>query len=254
MIRKLKRALGINFSTKALARNPDIALRQYLGRFQSFGELVDRLSVSQPVTIVQVGANDGSSNDPLGRMIAAHPERIAKALLFEPQASAFARLSDRYQEYENIVCLNAAVDRNSGTQTVFSIDRDAASAKLGRPISDGIASFDRAHVVRVLADNAPGLTSAEIIALVTVQPVTVTTLTAAAKDTGIDSPDILLVDTEGFDAEIMSMALEAGWRPMLLQYEHKHLSSEDRRALSSRLRGLKYRLWADHSDVWGKLS
>ena len=86
MIRKLKRALGINFSTKALARNPDIALRQMLGRFRRFDELADEFSALQPVTIVQVGANDGSSNDPLGRMIAAHPERIAKALLFEPQA------------------------------------------------------------------------------------------------------------------------------------------------------------------------
>jgi FkbM family methyltransferase len=252
VIRKLKRALGIHFSTKALARNPDIALRQYLGRFQSFSDLVDRLSVSQPVTIVQVGANDGSSNDPLGRMIAAHPERIAKALLFEPQASAFARLSERYRELEDIVCLNAAVDRSSGTQTVFSIDRDAASTKLGRPISDGIASFDREHVVRVLAENAPSLTSAEIIALVTVQSVTVTTLADATGNVGIDNPDILLVDTEGFDAEIMSMALEAGWRPKLLQYEHKHLSPNDRRALSSHLRGLGYRLWADHSDVWGQ--
>lgn len=252
MIRKLKRALGINFSTKALARNPDIAWRQLLGRFRRFDELAEKLSAKAPVTIVQVGANDGSSNDPLGRMIAARPERIAKALLFEPQASAFARLSERYGGTDNVICLNAAVDRQPGEKPVYSIDREAASDALGRPISDGIASFDRDHVFRVLAENAPGLSSTDIDGLVTEQTVQVTTLGDAAGANGIAQPDILLVDTEGFDAEVMSMALEAGWRPHLLQYEHKHLSPADRRALSARLRDLDYRLWADHSDVWGQ--
>jgi len=252
VIRKLKRALGINFSTKALARNPDIALRQYLGRFWRFDDLAKTLSARQPVTIVQVGANDGSSNDPLGRMIAAHPERIANALLFEPQASAFGRLAERYRDRENIICLNAAVDRQPGEQKVYSVDREAASKAIGQPISDGIASFDRNHVVRVLTDNAPGLTESDVEMLVTEQTVQVTTLGDAAAANGIAAPDILLVDTEGFDAEIMAMALDAGWTPKLLQYEHKHLSTSDRRALSGRLRGLGYRLWADHSDVWGQ--
>lgn len=252
MIRKLKRALGINFSTKALARNPDIVLRQMLSRFRRFDDLADELSARRPVTIVQVGANDGSSNDPLGRMIEAHPERIAKALLFEPQASAFGRLSERYAGQDNIICLNAAVDRQPGEQTVYSIDREAASAAIGRPISDGIASFDRNHVIRVLTDNAPGLARSEVEMLVTEQTVQVTTLADAVAANGITAPDILLVDTEGFDAEVISMALDAGWTPELLQYEHKHLAPHDRKALSERLRSLGYRLWADHSDVWGR--
>lgn len=252
MIRKLKRALGIHFSTKALARNPDIVLRQYMGRFQTFSALATGLIAEQPVTIVQVGANDGSANDPLGRMIAAHPDSIARALLFEPQASAYARLSERYRDRDNIICRNAAVDHKAGTQTVYSVDREAASARLGRPISDGIASFDREHVVTVLADNAPGLTTRDLEQMVTAQTVEVTTLSDAATDAGIDSPDILLVDTEGFDAEIMSMALQVGWQPRLLQYEHKHLSTADRRRISARLRQLGYRLWADHADVWGQ--
>lgn len=252
MIRKLKRALGINFSTKALARNPGIAWRQMFGRFRRFDDLVEELASTRPVTIVQVGANDGSSNDPLGRMIAAHPERITKALLFEPQASAYGRLSERYKDLQNIICLNAAVNREPGEQQVYSVDREAASTAIGRPISDGIASFDRNHVVQVLVDNAPGLTAEDVDLLVTEQAVQVTTLSDAASANGMSNPDILLVDTEGFDAEIMAMALEASWRPLLLQYEHKHLDNGDRRALAGRLRALGYRLWADHSDVWGQ--
>lgn len=252
MIRRLKRALGIHFSTKALARNPDIALRQYLGRFRSFPDLAAELLDAAPATIVQVGANDGSANDPLGRMIAARPDRIALALLFEPQSAAHARLAARYEGKDNIRCLNAAVGRESGSQTVWTIDREAASEVLGRPISDGIASFDRGHVETVLRDNAPYVAPDDLHGLIRSEEVRVTTLNEAASEAGVGEPDILLVDTEGFDAEIMRMALEAGWRPKLVQYEHKHLSPADRRELSGRLRAEGYRLWADHADVWGQ--
>lgn len=254
VIRRLKRALGIHFSSKALARNPDVVLRQFLGRFRSFPDLAAELLDAAPATIVQVGANDGSANDPLGRMIAARPDRIALALLFEPQTSAFARLSARYAGRDNIRCLNAAVGREAGSQTVWTIDRTAASELLGRPISDGIASFDRSHVETVLRDNAPNAAAEDLDGLIRSEDVRVTTLNDAAAEAGIGEPDILLVDTEGFDAEIMRMALDAGWRPKLVQYEHKHLRPADRRELSARLRSEGYRLWADHADVWGQRS
>ncbi|WP_417514037.1 FkbM family methyltransferase [Minwuia sp.] len=252
VIRKIKRALGIHFSSKALARNPNICLRQYARRFRSFGDLARDLTDRQKVTIVQVGANDGSANDPLGRMIAAHPERIARALLIEPQTDAFGRLSGRYAGQAHITCLNAAIDRTAGERPVYSIDKDAVEARIGQRMSDGIASFDRSHVASVLRANTDGLTDAEIDELITSEVVAVTTLAAASAEVGTDQPDILLVDTEGFDAEIMRMALEAGWRPALLQYEHKHLSPQDRREISSRLMAEGYRLWADHADVWGQ--
>ncbi|WP_416896517.1 MAG: FkbM family methyltransferase [Minwuia sp.] len=249
MIRRLKRALGIHFSSKALVRNPDIAWRQYLGRFRSFAELASELASTRPVTLVQVGANDGSANDPLARMIAEDPERIDRALLIEPQTAAFERLTARYRGFGEIHCLNAAIDREAGERTIWSIDRDAVKARLGRNMSDGIASFERDHVIQVLRQN--GIGDAETF--LTSEPVTLSTLGGAAASVSIRDPDILLIDTEGFDAEILRMALDTGWRPRLLQYEHKHLSTPDRRAVSARLRALGYRLWADHADAWGRL-
>ena len=80
------------------------------------------------------------------------------------------------------------------------------------------------------------------------------TLTQALVGTGIDHPDVLLVDTEGFDAGIVHIALDAGMRPNLVQYEHKHLTNRGRRCISKRLMRNGYRLWADHADVWGQLS
>jgi len=48
------------------------------------------------------------------------------------------------------------------------------------------------------------------------------------------------------------MAIEAGWRPDVIQYEHKHLTQYGRRDLSTMLEQQGYRLWADHADVWGR--
>ncbi len=61
-----------------------------------------------------------------------------------------------------------------------------------------------------------------------------------------------MIDTEGFDGEIVCMALEAGWSPSVIQYEHKHLAGSERRDLSRELERRGYRLWADQADVWGR--
>lgn len=252
MIRRLKRRLGIRFSTKALMRNPGICFRQYLRRYQSFTGLAEALATRRPVSIVQIGANDGSANDPLRHLFATQPARIARALLIEPQTGAFHRLSERYADAGAVYCLNAAINRAPGEATIWSIDKPAVAAKLGRAQSDGIASFDRAQVANALRMAGGDFSESDLEALLITETVRVVTLEQAAAEAGINQPDILLVDTEGFDAEIMDMVLTAGWRPALLQFEHKLLTQAQRGALSKRLRSQGYRLWADHADVWGQ--
>ena len=88
--------------------------------------------------------------------------------------------------------------------------------------------------------------------LITEETVCTTTLLDALFEAEIDQPDVILVDTEGFDAEIMHIALDAGVRPILVQYEHKHLADRDRRSVSGRLIREGYQLWTDHADVWGR--
>lgn len=71
------------------------------------------------------------------------------------------------------------------------------------------------------------------------------------QEAAIGRPDVIMVDTEGFDAEIVRMGLEADWLPAVIQYEHKHLTLDDRLDLSKMLSRSGYYLWADHADVWG---
>ncbi len=135
---------------------------------------------------------------------------------------------------------------------MYSIDRQSAAERLRRNVSDGIGSFSRRHVETVLRANSPVLSNHEIDALITEETVPVTTLEEALSGSGFSRPDVMVVDTEGFDADIIQIALEAGIRPTLFQYEHKHLTRSARRCISNRLMREGYRLWTDHADVWGQ--
>ena len=244
MIRKLKRACGIRFSTKALVRNHGVYLRQAVRRFRSLGDLLGELADERRVAIVQIGANDG--DDAVGDLIRNRPGRVVNALLIEPQPAAFDRLVRRMGGCGAVVCLNVAIDRQAGERTLYSV-RQPDRERLG----DGIASFDRRHVENEIRHTTKTDFGREAATLMATETVRTATLEEAAAAAGIGRPDVLMVDTEGFDTEIVRMALEAGWLPAVIQYEHKHLSRDDRRELSEALSRRGYCLWADHADVWG---
>lgn len=244
MIRQLKRACGIHFSTKALARNPGVHVRQAFRRFRSFRNLLDELADERRIAVVQIGANDG--RDALGDLIRDRADRIKRALLIEPQQAAFERLVRHHEGRREVVCLNAAIDREPGERILYTIGR-CADHRLG----DGIASFDRRHVEKEIRAGTNVRSDSEVAALITEETVMVATIGGAAAAAGIEWPDVLLVDTEGYDGEIVRMVLEAGRLPSVIQYEHKHLTQSDRNYLSNALRRRGYRLWADQADVWG---
>ena len=244
MIRRLKRACGIHFSTKALARNPSVHLRQMFRRHRSFRDLLDHLADARPIAVIQVGANDGT--DALGDLIRDRPDRIERALLIEPQRAAFARLTRRFEDLPQVIRLNVAIDRQPGKRKIYFATGDGAGG-----LGDGIASFERRHVEKEIRAGTNARTDREVAALIGSATVPVTTLEDSAAEAGIVRPDVLMVDTEGFDGEIVRMALEAGWLPAVIRYEHKHLTGDERRTLARELAGRGYRLWADQADLWG---
>lgn len=253
MIRRIKRALGIRFSLKALARNPAIYLRQWRLPDVGFADLVrDAMASDDALTLVQIGANDGATNDPVGKLIHGNPERFTAALLIEPQGPAFARLAARYADVPQVTCLQAAIDREAGERSLFTLDREAASERLGRTVSDGVASFDRDHLVWILRTYDPAISEPEMAGLIQTTQVPVMPVGRALETAGITPPPtIVLIDTEGYDGAIIHMMAEAGIWPRLIQYEHKHLDAPERRTVARLLLQNGYRLRADHADAWG---
>jgi hypothetical protein len=68
---------------------------------------------------------------------------------------------------------------------------------------------------------------------------------------GFDRLDILQVDTEGFDGEVVKMALDLKVRPTCINFEHVHLTDADLAEVFKKLGDSGY-VWTH--DGWNTLA
>lgn len=187
---------------------------------------VQALSPGDPgFYFVQVGAHDGRTGDPVHKLVTHYHWR---GLLLEPQPDVFVRLKENYEQEPQLDLVNLALATEDGPHTLYTAKGATLRASLDR------AAFDR-H-----------LRSGVDVIEVPVQAVTFKTL---RQRYSLDRVDVLLVDTEGFDYQVVRMALDEGIRPRLVRYEHLHLSSHDRAACATLLAGCGYRLLRDGIDT-----
>ena len=208
---------------------------------------VEMAKGGEPV-VVQVGANDGATGDPLFGLI--HGEASMRGLLIEPQATAFERLARAYAEHPGITLLNVAIAAQDGPVELFAVDPDRRH-ELPRHLRDWvdqITSASRRHLELHLADHVarPGDW---------IKPLTVPglTLSSALAEAGLRRFDALQIDVEGMDNIVLDQALDAGLRPRWIAFEHCHLSHSDRRQAWARLEELGYALNLEGTDTIASL-
>ncbi len=84
--------------------------------------LVDRLPVDgADFTVVQIGANDGKSRDPVYPFIM---ERGWSGILVEPIPSMFEKLSNTYRDVPNVKLENCAIANTDGTVKMYRVVED----------------------------------------------------------------------------------------------------------------------------------
>src|ERR1700751_3957457 len=77
---------------------------------------------SNPI-VVEVGANDGKTGDPIFHLI--RPNAESKALLIEPVPYLFERLQRNYSDLPGCILANVAIAAVSGSASIYHIDPDA---------------------------------------------------------------------------------------------------------------------------------
>jgi FkbM family methyltransferase len=187
-------------------------------------------------TFVQIGACDGVSGDPAHDFIV---QGRLKALLVEPIEDSYAKLRLAYDGVPNVTTVHTAVGHMDGEVTLYRV-------KVGGKSVDShwaaqIASFNRAHLV------CHGIAEEEI------EPVRVpcTSLQSLLTKHSMEKIDLLQVDTEGFDAEIVMMALTLPEPPEAICFENMHLATRATAQLFERLSETGY-LWTH--DRWDTLA
>jgi len=182
-------------------------------------------------SILQVGAFDGVTNDPLHDLTRRYGQ--VRAVLLEPQAEPFAELEARWKDCPRVVSLRYALAETSGEQPLYVVGERFRHL---HPFAGQIASFSRAHLESECAKYI-WRPPAGLVTSIAVPTIDWRTLA------GRYGPfDFVTIDVEGYDGEVIHMMnLEDG--PEVIQYEHRHVPKEMQRRSVERLEAAGYVLW-----------
>lgn len=191
----------------------------------------------KPLTIVQVGACDGATNDPVHYQVVKSSTR---AILIEPNPYAFARLQNAYADRPNITLIQAAVGETDGEAYFYRVKQtEKTDSEIDLTLQ--IASFYKEHLER------HGKKAHEIERIT----VACRSLSSLVTELGLTKIDLLQIDAEGFDATVVRMALKLPVRPDCINFEHVHLIAQDRQPLFDLLKENGYAL---SYDTWNILA
>lgn len=195
---------------------------------ESVDEHIQRLvKKKKRIQFIQIGASDCGLNDPLRKYIL---EGYATGLIVEPIKKYLSKAQKQYKSIPNLFFANCAIDHGKGKRTIFKI-RDVE----GLPNwAYQVCSFSK----DVLLKHEKEIPN--IVDLIEEESVRTEAIPALMKESGFQSPDLLVVDTEGYDAEILKMFPFSLHRPSLVIYEHKHLDEKGKVEAETLLDELKY--------------
>ena len=173
------------------------------------------------VFFIQVGSNDGRTGDPLWTF-RRYPHW--RGILVEPVNYVFQRLVTNYSPWRHrFIFENAAIAREGGTRTFHYFDQsDTLTAGY-----DQLGSLDG----QLLQRRARALPGANIVSA----SVNCLTFSQLCEKHHVSRLDLLHIDAEGADGEILEQVDFTKYRPGVLFYEHKHLSTADQQHTNQRL-------------------
>jgi FkbM family methyltransferase len=187
------------------------------------------------VFFIQVGANDGVRGDPLRRLILENENWTG--IFVEPLIFYFQQLKNNYHNASRFVFENVAIASEPGRKQIFYVSRDAETA-LGNELPSwfyGLGSFERSHILNHLA----GL-GEKIEPYIVEEEIEAIPLQTLLDRNGVARIDVLNIDTEGFDYKVLSQVNFERYKPLVVLYEHKHLSADERNRANLLLTGRGY--------------
>ena len=191
---------------------------------------------------VEIGANDGEQHDHLKPIL----DRTSwRGIMVEPVPFVFERLRNRYGDRASIRLENVAIADRDGEMPFYHLAQVEDPDADGLPFwYHGLGSFNRAAVLThasLIPDLEARLRCVQVPCL---------TFESLCRRCEVDHVDLLVIDTEGYDHEILRGIDWSVHRPRLVVYEHYHLSPEDREQLGASLREVGYELKEEGFDTW----
>jgi len=165
------------------------------------------MKISKEIAFVQIGANDGISNDPLYPLIKRFPRQF-RGLVVEPLKDKFELLKQSYTDVESVVPVNLAVHNTEKEMPIWRVRPDLEKKLPGW--AAGMGSFNPEY------HKLSQLDSSFFIA----EKVFCTTFDDLLTRHRIASVELLITDTEGYDFEILRNIDFVKHRPTYIHFEH----------------------------------
>lgn len=194
---------------------------------------------NKKVSFVQVGANDGESNDLISQY--ALPDQW-EGVLIEPVPHLYDKLVERYKENKNIECKNIALSDHDGLAKFYFLevkpDEDLPSW------ADEVGSF---HLDIIKKHKAiPNLE--ERIRSIDVKTQTFQGMIA---ETHLSKVDLILIDTEGHDYMVLKTIDLNRIKPKVIVWEYIHLSKLDKLKSILKVKSLGYKIFLSGNNLIG---
>lgn len=184
-------------------------------------------SVGEDFTVIQIGANDGITHDPIHKFI---KRDRWKGVLLEPQSEVFHDfLKKIYKKNKEIHCVCAAIGYEDGKQLIYKIGfskmrwatglASFSKEKIEQAFENGIVAHNcKVHGIEIPSDNSQWITEEEVEVI---SPKTL------IKRYDLNKIDLLQIDAEGFDFEVIKMFDIPTTNPHAIVFENVGLSSDD---------------------------
>ncbi|NVJ87538.1 MAG: FkbM family methyltransferase [Algoriphagus sp.] len=249
---------GLRISLSANENPLFMAYYQYFYRPKkgSLSEFISEYSLSKKgdFTVIQIGANDGITNDPIHKFI---KRDRWKGVLLEPQPAVFHQyLKKIYQKNHELHPICAAIGEKDGKQKLFKIGFSELRW------ATGLASFSKEKVeelfeIGVVEKNCKkfGLSipsnKEERISHELVDVISPDTLIKRFK---IERIDLLQIDAEGYDLEVIKIFDIEKTQPRAIIFENENLPKEELEECYQLLKSNNYRLQKFGRDTLAMLN
>jgi len=195
-------------------------------------KIIDLYSLQKKdVFFVQIGACDGIQADPINKFI--NRDKWS-GILVEPVKYLFDQLVLNYRHSKNLIFENVAIAEKDGAKDFYYI----------KNISD-----DRLSWKKMLGSFTPDHIPLEGNEELVKEKISCFTLETLFKNHDVGKVDLLLIDTEGYDYEIIKLIKFDRIRPDILIYEWTHLNLKSNNDCLKYLRKKGYQLYKNNGDV-----
>lgn len=195
----------------------------------SLSEFLNAYSLSKKgdFTVIQIGANDGISNDPIHKFI---KRDNWKGVLLEPQKFVYTEFTKKiYSRNSGINVLNAAIGAEDGTLSMYKIGFSTTRW------ATGLSSFSKDQVLKAFENGIVAYNCKKYGETIptdkskwtTQEDVRVISPESLIREFNIKNIDLLQIDAEGYDLEVIRIFDLKKYNPKVVIFENAGLSEAD---------------------------